>query len=196
MAKTDRHHRACHRVIGAIGTLTGYAGGLHNRAAARSWKAFCEVAATPSTFCWLAIWGASFLFMRVAVPEFGPFALIGLRSGLAALCLWLLLLARSRNRVGSGAHSSARADGRWCCQCVDPFTLFAYAALSLTAGFTGADQRLHTAVDGAGRRVWLRSGLSCAQWCGLALGVLGMVILTGARWISNPVAPASPSLPA
>jgi drug/metabolite transporter (DMT)-like permease len=30
-----------------------------------------------------AIWGASFLFMRVAVPEFGPFALIGLRSGIA-----------------------------------------------------------------------------------------------------------------
>ena len=43
-----------------------------------------------------AIWGASFLFMRVAAPEFGPFALIGLRSGLAALCLWPLLLARGR----------------------------------------------------------------------------------------------------
>ena len=70
-------------MIGANGTLTGYAGGLYNKELLPRWKAFCESqrrhrlsAARPS--------GASFLFMRVAVPEFGPFALIGLRSGLAA----------------------------------------------------------------------------------------------------------------
>ena len=41
-----------------------------------------------------AIWGASFLFMRVAAPEFGPLALNGLRSGIAALCLLPLALLR------------------------------------------------------------------------------------------------------
>lgn len=34
-----------------------------------------------------AVWGGSFLFMRIAVPEFGPIALIELRVGLAALFL-------------------------------------------------------------------------------------------------------------
>lgn len=34
-----------------------------------------------------AVWGGSFLFMRLAVPEFGPIALIELRVGLAALVL-------------------------------------------------------------------------------------------------------------
>ncbi|HNY47854.1 MAG TPA: EamA family transporter, partial [Casimicrobium sp.] len=41
-----------------------------------------------------AIWGASFLFMRIGAPEFGPFSLIGLRSGIAALCLLPLVFLR------------------------------------------------------------------------------------------------------
>src|SRR5690606_15902143 len=32
-----------------------------------------------------AIWGGSFLFMRVAAPEFGPIALVWLRVAIAAL---------------------------------------------------------------------------------------------------------------
>ncbi len=126
-----------------------------------------------------AIWGASFLFMRVAAPEFGPFALIGLRSGLAALCLWPLLLARGR---GTG-WGPVRAHWReltvvGIVNALIPFTLFAYAALSLTAGFTAlinASTPLWTALVGV---LWLKSGLSRAQWFGLSLGVLGMVILT------------------
>lgn len=34
-----------------------------------------------------AIWGSSFLFIRVAVPALGPFLLVELRVGLAALAL-------------------------------------------------------------------------------------------------------------
>ena len=40
------------------------------------------------TFCLVllsAIWGASFMFMRMAAPEFGPVGLILIRVGLAAL---------------------------------------------------------------------------------------------------------------
>ncbi|MBI4757372.1 MAG: EamA/RhaT family transporter, partial [Betaproteobacteria bacterium] len=37
-----------------------------------------------------AIWGASFLFMRVGAPVFGPAALIELRVAVAALFLWLV----------------------------------------------------------------------------------------------------------
>lgn len=126
-----------------------------------------------------AIWGASFLFMRVAVPEFGPFALIGLRSGLAALCLWPLLLARGRETGWGPVRTHLRElTVVGVVNALIPFTLFAYAALSLTAGFTAlinASTPLWTALVGV---LWFRSGLSRAQWCGLALGVLGMVILT------------------
>ena len=38
-----------------------------------------------------ALWGGSFLFMRVAAPEFGPIALIELRVGIAAFFLLFFL---------------------------------------------------------------------------------------------------------
>src|ERR687898_473444 len=44
-----------------------------------------------------ALWGASFLFIRVAVPALGPFVLVGLRVGLAALVLALFAAATRRS---------------------------------------------------------------------------------------------------
>jgi drug/metabolite transporter (DMT)-like permease len=43
-----------------------------------------------------AIWGSSFLFIRVAVPALDPFVLMELRVGLAAAALALLAVAVSR----------------------------------------------------------------------------------------------------
>src|SRR4028119_1636759 len=43
-----------------------------------------------------ALWGASFLFIRVAVPALGPFVLVGLRVGLATLVLVLVAAATRR----------------------------------------------------------------------------------------------------
>ena len=79
-----------------------------------------------------AIWGGSFLFMRVAAPEFGPTALAFLRVGGAVLVLLPLLLVRGgvaplRQRAGPllllGLTNSAL-----------PFMLFGYALLTLPAG--------------------------------------------------------------
>ena len=39
-----------------------------------------------------SLWGMSFIFMRVAVPEFGPVPLILVRMGVGALLLVPLLL--------------------------------------------------------------------------------------------------------
>ncbi len=72
-----------------------------------------------------AIWGCSFLFMRVAVPSFGPFALVEVRLVLGALVL-LPFLWRARAQFPPrrwlwlapiGLINSAL-----------PFVLFAYAA--------------------------------------------------------------------
>ena len=43
-----------------------------------------------------AIWGSSFLFIRVAVPALGPFVLMELRVGLAAAALALFAVAVGR----------------------------------------------------------------------------------------------------
>ena len=123
-----------------------------------------------------AIWGASFLFMRVAAPEFGPLALIGLRSGIAALCLLPLLLLREGNAQMLGHIRELTVVG--IVNAVIPFTLLAYAATSLTAGFTAlinATTPLWAALVGL---FWLNAKLGRLQWVGLALGVIGMVVLT------------------
>ena len=123
-----------------------------------------------------AIWGASFLFMRVGAPEFGPFALIGLRSGIAALCLLPLALLREGNTQMFSHLRELAVVG--VVNAAIPFTLLAYAAISLTAGFTAlinATTPLWAAVVGL---FWLNAKLSKPQWVGLALGVVGMVILT------------------
>ncbi|MES1161749.1 MAG: EamA family transporter, partial [Rhizobacter sp.] len=79
-----------------------------------------------------ALWGASFLFMRMGAAEFGPVALIAVRVGGAALFLMPLLLMRGQLGVLRehwrpifvvGLTNSAL-----------PFLCFAYAALSITAG--------------------------------------------------------------
>ena len=62
-----------------------------------------------------AIWGVSFLFMRIAVPEFGPFALIGIRCGLAAICLLPLVLMREGSAQSKPASEtrSPMARAEW-----------------------------------------------------------------------------------
>ena len=81
-----------------------------------------------------SIWGASFLFLRVGVPELGPFALIGLRSWIAVLCLLPLVLLREGKTQMLSHGRELTVVG--IVNAVIPFTLLAYAATSLTAGFT------------------------------------------------------------
>ena len=42
-----------------------------------------------------ALWGASFLFMRIAAPEFGPLVLVEVRVFIAALFLLPIFLLRA-----------------------------------------------------------------------------------------------------
>jgi drug/metabolite transporter (DMT)-like permease len=123
-----------------------------------------------------AIWGASFLFLRVGAPEFGAFALIGLRTGIAACCLLPLVLLRddktslfmhARELIMVGIVNA-----------FIPFTLLAYAAISLTAGFTSlinATTPLFAALIGI---FWLKAKLTRLQWVGLLIGAIGMIVLT------------------
>ena len=78
------------------------------------------------------LWGAAYLFMRAAVPAFGPAPMIALRFGLAALLLlpimlwrggWPVLRAHPRQMLIVGVPYTAV-----------PFMLLAYGSLHLTAG--------------------------------------------------------------
>jgi drug/metabolite transporter (DMT)-like permease len=126
-------------------------------------------------FTLAAIWGASFLFMRVATPDFGPIALIALRVAIAALVLSpVLRFADARRQLRAnlwplfvvGITNSAV-----------PFCLLAYSTLYLDAGvdsILNATTPLWAAlISATAFQVSMRRG----QMAGLLLGLAGVVVL-------------------
>ena len=122
-----------------------------------------------------ALWGASFLFMRLGAHEFGAVPLAAVRVGLASLMLLPLLASRAqlgelrthwRGLLLVGLLNSAV-----------PFALFSFAALSITAGLSSivnATTPLWTAVVAF---VWLRQGLTRWRALGLVIGFAGVAFL-------------------
>ena len=78
-----------------------------------------------------AIWGASFMFMRVAAPEFGSTPLVAIRLGLGAIILLPFLW---RERRAFDRHLWPRLALIGAINSAIPFTLFAWAAQRAPAG--------------------------------------------------------------
>lgn len=78
-----------------------------------------------------AIWGASFMFMRVAAPEFGSTPLVAIRLGLGAVILLPFLW---RERRAFDRHLWPRLALIGAINSAIPFTLFAWAAQRAPAG--------------------------------------------------------------
>ena len=126
-----------------------------------------------------ALWGGSFLFMRIAVPELGPIWLIEFRvllSGLALLPILLrqgLLLEMNQHRrslMVVGLLNSAL-----------PFSLLAFTSLSLPAGTTAILNGTVPFFGVAVAYVWLHEKLTLSRVTGLGLGFAGVVVLVGLR---------------
>jgi drug/metabolite transporter (DMT)-like permease len=125
------------------------------------------------------LWGVSFIFMRVAVPEFGAVSLIFIRMGVAALLLSPLLL--SRNHLAQVWQYKAPLAVLSLTNHVLPFSLLAYATLSLEAGFTSlinATTPLFTALIGM---MFFATAVTRQQYVGLAIAFVGVYVLSGNR---------------
>jgi drug/metabolite transporter (DMT)-like permease len=123
-----------------------------------------------------ALWGASFLFTRIAAPTFGPIALAEVRVAIAALVLVPLLAWRAG--LADLAARPARFLLLGALNTALPFSLFAYAALTVTAGtaaILNATAPLFTALVAW---LWLRERLTLLQWVGMGVG------LAGVAWLS------------
>jgi len=123
-----------------------------------------------------AIWGASFLFMRLGAAEFGPVALAFVRvAGAAALLVPLMLLR------GQGAawrtHGRAIA-GVGLVNSALPFLLYAVAALVLTTALMSVFNATASIWGALIAWLWLRERLNALRWLGLAIGVAGVVFLS------------------
>ncbi len=122
-----------------------------------------------------ALWGASFLFMRIAAPEFGPAPLVLLRTAVSVVCLVPLLLDTNIRSAIFQHRYSMLIVGVF--NCALPFTLLAYATLSVEAGFASllnSTTPLFTAIIGA---FVLNISLRRSQILGLILGFAGVAVL-------------------
>ena len=122
-----------------------------------------------------AIWGASFLFMRIAVVEFGPIATAAMRVAIAAAFLWPLLLLR-----GHGPKLRQHWKPIFTIGLLNsgiPFALFAFALLSITTGLSAV---LNATVPLFGALIawlWLNDRPTASKSLGLAIGFLGVALL-------------------
>lgn len=122
-----------------------------------------------------AIWGAAFIFIRIAVPEFGPIALVEVRIVLAALVLLVLVAARRELGYFRGRWLPLTAIGAL--NTAVPFALYAYATRTVPASFAAvlnATVPLFGALLG---RAFFGEALGLTRATGLAIGFAGVVVL-------------------
>ncbi len=126
-----------------------------------------------------AIWGASFLFMRVAAPEFGAVPLIAARVGIAAMFL-IVVLAR-RGGLDQLYRNAPRLTFLGAINSAIPFSLFAYAVLSVTAGFASVLNSTAPLFGALVAFIWLRDRPAPARIAGLIVGFAGVLVLVWGR---------------
>lgn len=123
-----------------------------------------------------AIWGASFLFMRIAVPSLGPVWLIGARVGGAALFLLLVALILH--------HSVERKNWReylllGALNTALPFLAFGFAARTLNASMMSILNATAPIWGALIMALLMRQRPSAKVSLGLAIGMSGVAILVG-----------------
>jgi drug/metabolite transporter (DMT)-like permease len=120
-----------------------------------------------------ALWGGSFLFMRVAVPAFGPYALVFLRVAGASLLL-VPLLAMHGELATLRRHWRTIAVVGFTNSAL-PFLCFAYAALSITAGLSAIFNSATPLFAAIVAWLWLGDRMTPLRVVGLAIGFGGVV---------------------
>jgi drug/metabolite transporter (DMT)-like permease len=133
-----------------------------------------------------AIWGASFLFIRIAAPAIGVVATADVRMLIAGTAL-------------AAYYALTGFDAQWrrwwpyylligALNCVAPFLLFGYAALELSVGLMAVLNATSPMWGALLTAVILRERLSPGRIGGLLIGVIGVALVSGAeaseRWLA------------
>jgi drug/metabolite transporter (DMT)-like permease len=122
-----------------------------------------------------AIWGSSFLFMRLGTVEFGPLATAGLRVMIGALFLSPVLLWR-----GLGAQLLRHWKKTFLVGILNsaiPFACFSYALLSISTGLSAILNATVPLFGAAVAWLWLKDRPHGLRILGLVIGFVGVAML-------------------
>ncbi len=140
----------------------------------------------PAQLAWLialgAIWGSSFLFMKIAVPALGPSVMMGGRIGIAAVTLsvvaWFIKKSLPRGRQ----WTPAAVIGIF--YIAIPLFMWGYAAQELSASLLSIINATAPLFGALLSLIWLREPMSARGLAGLALGFAGVAVLVGGEGFS------------
>lgn len=124
-----------------------------------------------------AVWGASFLFIRVAVPALGPFLLMELRVGLAALALAPFAVALGRVPEVRTRWKHFLVVGLL--NAAIPFSLIAFAETNITASLAAILNSTTVLFSALVAAVWIGDPLTSRKISGVIMGVVGVAVLVG-----------------
>ena len=122
-----------------------------------------------------ALWGSSFLFMRMGAAEFGPLATAWARVCVATLFLlpfmlwqghWALFKSKWKIILGFCIFNSAL-----------PFALFAYAVMHISTGLSAILNAAVPLFAAVVAWLWLDDRLSRWRIAGLFIGFMGVTLL-------------------
>jgi drug/metabolite transporter (DMT)-like permease len=122
-----------------------------------------------------AIWGASFLFMRILAPVLGALWTTQIRITLAGMAMLLFMLATRRAMNFRGQWKAYLILGVF--NSALPFSLFSYAALTLPAGYSAILNATTPMWGALLAAIVLKEKLTARKIAGLLIGVIGVAFL-------------------
>jgi drug/metabolite transporter (DMT)-like permease len=135
-----------------------------------------------------AIWGGSFLFMRVAAADFGPVPLVEARLALGGLILTpFLWRARAQFSVGLWL----RIAGIALINSVTPFVLFAWGAERAPAGIGAITNAMTVMFTVLVAFLFFGERIGARRLIGLTAGFVGVAVLASGKTAGASVWPAA-----
>jgi drug/metabolite transporter (DMT)-like permease len=124
-----------------------------------------------------ALWGAAFMFMRVAAPEFGVFSMAAARVGLACLMMFVLVAALRQSLDFRARWKTYLAIGA--VNTAIPFIAYSFAAQHIPAGYSAIANSTTPVWSALIVWLWFRQPLGPLKWIGIAFAFAGVLVLVG-----------------
>jgi drug/metabolite transporter (DMT)-like permease len=122
-----------------------------------------------------AIWGASFMFMRLGAVEFGALPTAGVRVGIATVFLLPILALKGQMHALRTHWKRTFLVG--ITNSAIPFACFSFALLSISTGLSSILNATVPLFGAAVAWVWLKDRPHGARIVGLLVGFLGVALL-------------------
>jgi drug/metabolite transporter (DMT)-like permease len=126
-----------------------------------------------------ALWGAAFMFMRIAAPEFGAIGLAGARVVLACVAMLAIVAA---------LRESMRFRSHWkkylvvgAVNTAIPFAAYCFAALHIPSGYSAIANSTTPIWGALIASFWFKEKLGWSKWLGIVFAFAGVIALVGLK---------------